>query len=86
MQEIGQQLEAAALAMRMAMEADANTGMDDSPSGNGAQHSTSKAAEKESKQVRTVIPNTGFVVLKDRQITSQYERSSCLFLHIMPSH
>ena len=65
-QEIGQQLEAAALAMRMAMEADANTGMEDSPSsGNSAQHSTSKAAEKESKQVFThflyVLPMTAIL-------------------------
>ena len=42
--------------MRMAMEADANTGMEDSASsGNGAQQSTNKAAEKESKQVRSLI-------------------------------
>ena len=52
-QEIGQQLEAAALAMRMAMEAD--TMEDSASSGNGAQHSTNKAAEKESKQVYSVV-------------------------------
>ena len=58
-QEIGQQLEAAALAMRMAMEADANAGMEESASsGNGAQQSTSKAAEKESKQVLTAAWDT----------------------------
>ncbi len=61
-QEIGQQLEAAALAMRMAMEADANTGMEDSASsGNSAQQSTNKAAEKESKQVMEVICSAAFM-------------------------
>ncbi len=41
--------------MRMAMEADANTGMEDSASSGGsAQQSTNKAAEKESKQVFTI--------------------------------
>ena len=52
-QEIGQQLEAAALAMRMAMESDANTGMEDSASSGSAAHqSASKAGEKENKQVQ----------------------------------
>ena len=51
-QEIGQQLEAAALATRMAMEADTNTGMEDSAApGAAAQQAPGKSAEKESKQV-----------------------------------
>ena len=51
-QEIGQQLEAAALATRMAMEADTNTGMEDSAApGTTAQQAPGKPAEKESKQV-----------------------------------
>ena len=38
--------------MRMAMEADANTGMEDvASSGNIAQHATGNAGEKERKQV-----------------------------------
>ena len=48
--------------MRMAMEADANTGMEDSASsGNAAQQSTNKAAEKENKQVMEVICSAAFM-------------------------
>ena len=51
-QEIGQQLEAAALAARMAMEADTNTGVEDSAGPRAAvPQASSKPAEKESKQV-----------------------------------
>ena len=91
-QEIGQQLEAAALATRMAMEADTTAGMEDGAApGATAQQAPCRSAEKESKQV----PPCGRPACLDTHMhdvlwrcASFPKRDPCaaLWLHVKASH